>query len=453
MRRSRSEMKADLTKLADEVIDELLDWTADTPEPTLTQIEDIVLRLRQRLSERMALRVIEAQKAVRPVPGPPCPMCGKEMHYKDMKQDGVDSRVGYLPLERGYYYCETCHQGLFPLDRQLHVWDKHWSEQVARYAVWLSGLLEYEEAERVLNQIGQIPISDTSVWRRTQKWGEQFQAEETAQRAVATASPARGVPVAGEARDQPEKGVAMDGAQVHLRGEGWKELKVGCVFDIQLLPSEDPHTHEVLDLAHAVNTSYVAHLGGPETFGELVWAEARRRGWTRARDSEVLGDGAPWIWNLAHTHFFDSRQGVDWYHGTEHLAHAADLLHGEGTPAAHQWRKAQETPLFEGHADQIAARLLQATAVHPATADGLRREAGYFQNNQARMQYQELREDGFPIGSGMVESGCKQFRARFNGPGMRWSRPCLERLIPIRAAIMSRRFDQVWQAAYKSPPN
>jgi hypothetical protein len=109
--------------------------------------------------------------------------------------------------------------------------------------------------------------------------------------------------------------------------------------------------------------------------------------------------------------------------------------------------------LFEGHADQIAARLLQAAQAHPTLANDLRREAGYFQDNQRRMQYQELREDGFPIGSGMVESACKRFRARFNGSGMRWSRPGLERLIPIRAAIMSQRFDQLWQQAYKLPPN
>jgi hypothetical protein len=109
--------------------------------------------------------------------------------------------------------------------------------------------------------------------------------------------------------------------------------------------------------------------------------------------------------------------------------------------------------LFEGYADKIAAQLLKAAHKNTAVANALCREAGYFQDNHHRMQYQELREDGFPIGSGMVESGCKRFRKRFTGAGMRWSRPCIERLIPIRAAIMSRRFDQVWQAAYKSPPN
>lgn len=322
-----------------------------------------------------------------------------------------------------------------------------------QYTVWLSGLMEYTEAERVLNQIGQIPISDTSVWRRTQTWGERFRAAAAAQRALATASPARGLPVPGEVRDLPEMGVAMDGAKVYLRGEDWKELKVGCVFDVDVRPTLDKSTGETLDLAHAVRNTYVAHLGGPERFGELVWSEARRRNWTRARDSIVLGDGAVWIWNLAQEHFFDSRQAVDWYHATEHLAHAAQLLKGEGSAAAQHWRATQETPLFEGHAEQIAQDLRQAAPTKPAVAEGLHREAGYFQDHQRRMQYQELREDGFPIGSGMVESGCKRFRARFNGAGMHWSRPGIERLLPIRAAIMGRCFDHAWQNVYKSPRN
>ena len=73
--------------------------------------------------------------------------------------------------------------------------------------------------------------------------------------------------------------------------------------------------------------------------------------------------------------------------------------------------------------------------------DDLLEQAGYFENNQHRMNYLELREEGWLIGSGMVESGAKQFKDRFTGPGMRWSRPGAERLLPIRAAVMSRTFD------------
>jgi hypothetical protein len=343
--------------------------------------------------------------------------------------------------------------GLFPLDNQLELWERHWSEQVAKQAVWLSGLVTFDKAAEILQEIGQVQMSDTSVWRRVKRWGQRGQALEATQRAVAMALPPRPEPDPREATRRTDMGVALDGAMVHLRAEGWKELKVGCVFDVELQPSREPQTGDKIEMGHAVNTSYVAHLGGPEVFGHTLWAEARQRGWTQARDTLALGDGASWVWNLVSEHFYDSRQGVDWYHAAEHLMRAAHLLKGEGTPAAHQWFHDHDTLLFEGHADRVATCLRAAVGQQPNVADALRREAGYFHDNHRRMQYLELREDGFPIGSGMVESACKQFRARFAGPGMRWSRPGLERLLPIRAAVMSRRFDAWWRAVYTPPLN
>jgi hypothetical protein len=62
---------------AEQVIDELLDWTDETPPPNLTQIEDVILALRQRLSEQMAQGVIEAQAGKQPAPGVCCPHCGQ----------------------------------------------------------------------------------------------------------------------------------------------------------------------------------------------------------------------------------------------------------------------------------------------------------------------------------------------------------------------------------------
>ena len=114
MKKSRAELKEALMRRAEVAIDELLEFGEQTAEPTLTQIEDVVLKLRKQLSEQMALALIQAQANTRPVPGPRCPTCQREMHYKDMKGDTVESRVGVLPVERGYYYCETCRGGLFP---------------------------------------------------------------------------------------------------------------------------------------------------------------------------------------------------------------------------------------------------------------------------------------------------------------------------------------------------
>lgn len=317
----------------------------------------------------------------------------------------------------------------------------------------MSGLVTFEQAAEVLQRIGQIAMVTSSVWQRSAKWGAQLQAVEARQRVVASAMPARGKVVPGEVRSTQILGVAMDGAMVHVRQEGWKELKTGCVFEVALQPTLDKASGETLELAHAVDNTYVAHLGGTHLFGQQVWAEAQRRHWTQAHDSIALGDGAPWIWNLVADHFSDSRQAVDWYHAKSHLSNAATLLHGEGSSAAQGWMPAHETLLFQGHATRIADELQAAATSRQRATDDLRREAGYFRENQRRMQYMELREDGFPIGSGMVETGCKQFRARFTGAGMRWSRPGVERLLPVRAAILSQRFDDAWRTAYNSPPN
>ena len=100
----------------------------------------------------------------------------------------------------------------------------------------------------------------------------------------------------------------MDGAMVHILSEGWKELKIGCIFDIEVRSIFDKERQEWVDMGHAINNSYVAHLGGSEKFGQLVWSEAQGRSWEQYFDTQLIGDGAAWIWNLADQHFFDSRR-------------------------------------------------------------------------------------------------------------------------------------------------
>ena len=339
----------------------------------------------------------------------------------------------------------------FPLDEQLGLEDGRYSEGVLKEITWLGGMMKsYVAAEEVFARIGHVYVSDSSAWRRTQDWGEEFKDIEDKQ-VLSTSALSGGREIQhGLVESGGRQGVAMDGGMVHLRQEGWKELKVGCVFEVEVQPTRDVVTGDVIDLAHAVQTSYTAHLGGPERFGQQVWAEAKQRGWEAARETEVVADGAPWIWNVVTDYFYDSQQIVDWYHASEHLAAAARILKGEGTPAAAQWLKEHKLWLFQGHAEQIVQCLRQAAQEQPNLAEELEKEAGYFENNKNRMNYQEMRENGFVIGSGMVESGEKQFKTRFCGPGMRWSRPGAEKLIPIRTAILSRRFDSVWRTAYHS---
>ena len=152
-----------------------------------------------------------------------------------------------------------------------------WSESLERELVWLSAAVgSFGLAATIMQRIGRKNVSCSSIWRCTQAAGERFRALEERERQLANGLPELWDPPSrAEVADQ-RKGVALDGALIYIRDEQWKELKIGDVFDVAVQPTPDPETGEVVDLAHAVNNRYVAHLGGPEGLGELLWAQARR---------------------------------------------------------------------------------------------------------------------------------------------------------------------------------
>lgn len=343
----------------------------------------------------------------------------------------------------------------FPLDEQLQVKERNWSESIIREASWLSGIANsYERVEEILTRIGKVAMNDSTIWRHVQERGKQLCKAEADRKAKAMALPQRGERPPQAATEADRMGVGLDGAMVHIRKEGWKEFKVGAVFALEERLTCDPQSDEWLLLPHAVKNSYVACLDDAQAFGPLLWSEAQSRGWEAARQTQTIGDGALWIWNLADEYFFRSLRTVDWFHATQYLHGAARLLYPNSTPAATRWYNQAETLLFQGHAETIADMIDNRITQQPALAtDELGAVSTYFRNNAKRMQYMEFREDGFLIGSGVVESAAKQFKARFTGPGMQWSRNGLQHLIPIRAAILSHSFDRLWHSLFSSPPN
>lgn len=113
MSRERAQVKAELMREMETIVEQLLDWNDRVERPTLTEIEEAILPLGRAVQEKMAEQVLQEQPQQQPL-DIACPMCGERMRYKDTKAIQVQSSLGSVELKRGYYYCPACGEGLFP---------------------------------------------------------------------------------------------------------------------------------------------------------------------------------------------------------------------------------------------------------------------------------------------------------------------------------------------------
>jgi hypothetical protein len=174
-----------------------------------------------------------------------------------------------------------------------------------------------------------------------------------------------------------------------------------------------------------------------ESFGDHLWQEAARRGVMEAEEVVVLGDGAHWIWNIAKTQFPQATQIVDWYHASEYVWKAASAIWGESEPQRTDWAHRQLDALWEGKVEQVLLELEQ----HPGAGEGVEDALSYYTTHQGRMEYAAYRARGLQIGSGSVESGCKQLvTARLKGAGMIWDAEGAEQVAVVRAWLKSGRW-------------
>jgi hypothetical protein len=290
--------------------------------------------------------------------------------------------------------------------------------------------VSFEEASRQIQQYLQVDVCANTIRQETQRIGQKQVVRE--QNWI---EQSQDLDYLQERERQPQGPQRMygsiDGAFVPLEEE-WKEAKTVSWYQVgPRYGTEDFHAQEI---------AYYTSLEPAETFGDLLWGTGVHHQADRSAELIFVCDGATWIWKLVTQYFPNPVQIVDWYHACQYLYAVADeLLQSE----KESWLTEMKTLLWEGQIEDILqeGRTLLPQVGHPAE-----RLISYYTNNLQRMQYADFRSKGYFIGSGTVESACKQIVSmRLKRSGARWTHQGASLTAKARTAWLSDSWHSVTQ--------
>ena len=306
---------------------------------------------------------------------------------------GVLTCLGWITLQRSYFYSAARQEGRFPLDSALALVDSY-SPGVARWmcrAGTLAG--SYQAGSQDLLAYAGLDIDARQIQRMIAQMAPRMTQWREGQAPVFHPAAGDIFCVSTDGTGAPMRRKELKGRKGKRGGKArTREVKVGTVFTHR--KPDQPDQRPERD--HG-STTYIADIVAAPAFGTLLRAEALRRGIAKARVIVFLGDGAVWIWKLARINFPKAICILDYYHACEHLMLLANALDGEGSAAAkkryRRWRKA----LLK---DKIPGIVAQAKADLP-TRSGPRKLAkkqiAYFEKNRSRMLYRTFRQAGYFI--------------------------------------------------------
>ena len=380
----------------------------------------------------------------------PC-SCGHQARYRELRSKPVLTAVGTVELARPYYLCPHCHSGQFPADVELDIENTEFSPGVRRMQAMVGQEAPFDRGRQQMQLLAGLEVTTKAVERTAEAVGDDLARREQQEigRAMQLDLPmvvAEPVPVLYVEMD----GTAVPVVRKETRGRKGKqdgqpahtrETKLGCVFtqtrwDEQGYAIRDPDS-----------TTYVGAIETAEEFGKRLYLEAWKRGWGRAKNKVVLGDGAEWIWNLAPQYFPGAIEIVDLYHARQHLWELARKLYPNDEVQQKRWIMVQQNRLDKGKIEKLVLALRSIETTDPEVAKKLRTEADYFERNAERMQYPKFRGQHLFVGSGVIEAGCKTvIAARLKRSGMFWTVRGANAILALRCCHFNGRFENYWEA-------
>jgi hypothetical protein len=328
-----------------------------------------------------------------------------------------------------------CVDGSYPLDEGLGLEGRHgWTAAVQEAVSLLSCESGFGTVSDIMKRLLGLSISDARV---------QEVAEQAGQRA-AEVLPSASVPKEHDACGKTLV-LATDGCQAPQR-DGWREVKVATVY------TNESRAKTAGGRGKVLVKEYLASLDAVQAWGESLRRTSELWKAGQAKRVVIMGDGAPWIWNLAEEHFPQAIEIVDYYHAAEHLWDVGESLWGnrDTSAATKGWVRHNRRLLKKGRVDLVITAIergqkQQAARMSATAATTVRRNVEYFRTNRHRMHYDRYRRLKLPIGTGAVEGSCKfVVQSRFKKPGARWSELGLRQMLALKLARLNDQWETLW---------
>lgn len=375
---------------------------------------------------------------------------GHVFEFIEYRDKTVVTVLGDVEVKRAYYYDVKGRSGICPKDKALDVEGVSFSPGVRRIVGRAGAYRSFGLGHEDIKEMAGITVTAKEVERISHKLGEEAECFFMEEADIALSDRVISI----KAVAVPKMYVCLDGTGVPVdrketrgrKGKGedgqakTREVKLGCVFT---QTKTDEKGHPVRD---EESTSYAGAIETAEEFSLRIYAEAKRRGIDRAEEVCVIGDGAPWIWNIADEQFHNATQIVDIYHAREHYWNAARVGFGGDEAQISQWCKIRRDELDGGKVEDVIAAIKTLSGYSEKAKEVCEREIGYFEKNKERMRYGEFKRRGLFVGSGVLEAGCKSVVGqRLKQSGMHWTVKGANSIIALRCCFFSNRWEDFWE--------
>jgi hypothetical protein len=324
-------------------------------------------------------------------------------------------------------------RGFFPLDEELRLLSGRLTPSGQEHLIRLSSWMPFEQAAELMEDMQGIRISPATSRRDSEAAGAAYvemQTEEVEQLEKA-------MPEAPKGAEKMQ--MSADGAMVPLLHGQWAEVRTLVIGEVQPAVQEKEEW-----VVHTRNLSYFSRKTSSEEFERLALVEIQRRGVENARQVAAVMDGSDWLRGFTDYHRPDAVRILDFPHAGEHIGQVGEFLYGEGTPQAQEWLKGKLHQLKHAGPDDLFTELHQLQTQHP-DAQAVSGNLAYLEKREQQIQYPRFQADGWPIGSGIVESGNKLVvEVRLKGSGMHWAEQHVNPMLALRNIECSGRWKEDW---------